>query len=165
MSEQIGSDRTMRDGEALPEPTDVATASTNKASVAVPHSPLPWRVDANDPIHDADVVRDARGTFVARFGSRVHPFAGGQWDVHNPGDPAFVVRAVNAHQALIDALKEVTSGLDDVVAQAGLCAHHIGASEAQRQWLRNEVLAVASFVMRTALDAIAKAEGREVTHG
>jgi hypothetical protein len=84
-----GSDQIMRDGEALPEPADVATAATNEASVtSAPASPLPWhRVHAEVPIIDAD------GFGVAR--------------VPYPENAKFIVRAVNNHDALLAALKAV----------------------------------------------------------
>jgi hypothetical protein len=98
MSEEIGSDQIMRDGEALPEPADEATASANEASVAVPHSPLPWSLGVADEPRVVDVAgRGVADCLLGRIGD-----ASWMWAMD---DATFIVRAVNNHAALLAALK------------------------------------------------------------
>lgn len=97
----------MRDGEALPKPADVATASTNEASVAVPHSPLPWCV-APYPGH-VSVVGEPR--LVASTRGYMDSRDSGSMDT-NDANAAFIVRAVNNHDALLAALKAVTERME-----------------------------------------------------
>jgi hypothetical protein len=83
----------MRDGEALPEPTDVATASTGEVGVAVPHSPLPWHAGI-------DVIATPNGSMCIccrQSGARPE---------QDHANAEFIVRAVNNHDALLAFAKK-----------------------------------------------------------
>jgi hypothetical protein len=128
----------MRDGEALPKPADVATASTNEVGVGVPHSPLPWRPGTfEDTIYGADDRK------VADFGIR---------EAESRADAAFAIRAVNNHNALLAACK----GALEFWRGNLRCR----ADETDRECL-NRVQLEQVAALR---DAIANAEGK-ATHG
>jgi hypothetical protein len=65
---------------------------------------------------------------------------------------------------LREALEKALAGIDDVAAQASLCAHHVVPHEHQRTWLRSEVRREADGAqraIRAALAASAPASTKE----
>jgi hypothetical protein len=56
---------------------------------------------------------------------------------------------------LREALEKALAGIDDVAAQASLCAHHVVPHEHQRTWLRSEVRREADGAQRAIRAALA----------
>lgn len=89
----------MRAGESGAEtPSDSRTAPTAGGAL---HSPLPWHVASGvwDGIEAAD------GTGIAMWN-------GVEAITPTSADEAFIVRCVNSHQALVNALKDAAACLD-----------------------------------------------------
>jgi len=89
------------------------------------HTPTPWRLDKQNP----SLLRDAKGLYVAKISEEL------------PADAAFIVRAVNAHEALLKALKACVASLQRDTEDFGHEVAHI------------------NYAIRDAEQAIARAEG------
>jgi predicted nucleic acid-binding Zn-ribbon protein len=64
---------------------------------------------------------------------------------------------------LREALEAAVRGIDDVAAQASLCAHHVVPTEQQRTWLRSEVSREAVAVQRMIRAALSSTPTPETT--
>lgn len=94
--------------------------------VKAQHSPLPWRIDANRRALKTGggfnyYLRSADDVYVVQKVSLIE-------------DAEFIVRAVNAHQQLIDALKAIVSAddrksLTDIVAAMPSARAALAAAE------------------------------------
>ena len=72
--------------------------------------------------------------------------------------------ALRAEQTrLREALEAAVRGIDDVAAQASLCAHHVVPTEQQRTWLRSEVRREAVAVQRMIRAALSSTPTPETT--
>jgi hypothetical protein len=114
--------------------------------IAATHTPTPWRVVENDGAY-------VKASYLARLRIETAPESGRDLclalvitdtsELNNRANADFIVRAVNSHDDLLEALKAVTETLASWTADHSFdCTAHIDA-----------VLAVANA-------AISKAEGR-----
>lgn len=125
--------------------SDSPTAPVNESqSPEVPHSPLPWRID--DSVADGGVLEITVAADQESI-AEVAPFAIGD-GVHvadmarGRANAAFIVVAVNNHEALLAALQECSFRLAILIAACG------------------DFTDVNAKALDAATAAIAKAEGR-----
>ena len=88
---------------SIPESTN---HGSNDAPVLSGHTPTPWKIGSNDWLShsccfDAAVVGYREGSCVSVV------------EAHSVADAAFIVRAVNSHEALVKALEFIRDGYDN----------------------------------------------------
>jgi len=94
------------------------------------HTPTPWEVDNNNGAHGTCTIRHFRtsadGSFKAPFGEAIADLMGSSPEREANAD--FIVRAVNSHEAMVEALKTLV----DIVAEIHPEADSLGGLDQAR---------------------------------
>ena len=115
---------------------DPCTCTTQGTGPA--HTPTPWSID-KETINDPDVVIESKsGCFVAQVSSDAD-------DTEAQANAAFIVRAVNAHEELLDNIRQAIRALEAGLDDTGECIGHVSTMDC---------------VVDDLKQAIAKAEGK-----
>lgn len=104
------------------------------------HSPLPWVYTKDEYGVRRIASRTADGLGPALFCDE--PYY--PWCADEDTDWELIVRCVNSHEVLVNALKAAREALADAAAQVGLASNHTALTSwpDQREWLINEIGAV-----------------------
>lgn len=122
------------------------THNTPRATGNAAHTPTPWRYTI-----DLSLADEASAIVTAPDGSTVAiVVANGDAALSAAANAAFIVRACNSHDALVEALAETTEALKEARRYLSL-----GDRDAMRAYTET------GEVQTKARAAIAKAEGRE----